>query len=457
MVDQSEIAFELYDAAIAAAAPGPRVAAAVARMPLVHKRGIWLFAFGKAAHGMAAGAVEALQQSMVPLVGGLVVAPEQAPSPHSAIEVLTGEHPVPGRGSFAAAQRLAELARGMRSTDAVIVLVSGGASSLIATPVKGVAETELADLYARLLERGLPIAEMNAIRKRFSRWGGGRLAVAVAPASTFCLAVSDVVGDAFEAIGSGPCAPDAYTATEVKEMLQRVGLHAHLPVSMRTVLEQTPRGLYAETPKPRHPAFAHVRSEVVLSNRDALAGAAARAAGLGYTTVLADDPLAGEAAEQGARIARHLAERRAALMPGDRLCMLWGGETTVTLVPAAASHDRKGRPLRPTPPGPPAPPAGGRSQELALAAARALHEMGDAAQGITIMAAGTDGRDGSTDAAGAIVDRSAWHAIADAGVDPANALAGHDAHRALGAIGTLLRPGPTGTNVMDLVVGLVDV
>lgn len=453
MPHESDIAFDLYDAAIAAAAPAARVAEAVAKLPLADKRNIWLFAIGKAAHGMAAGAVEALHGSLVPIAGGLIVGPELAPSPHAALEVLTGEHPVPGRGSFAAGQRLAQLARGMRSTDAVIVLVSGGATSLIAAPVTGVAEAELSDLFARLLQRGLPIAEMNAIRKRFSRWGGGRLAVAVAPASTWCLAVSDVLGDSIEAIGSGPCSPDAFSATEVQEMLQRAGLYTHLPASMRTVLERTPRGLYAETPKPRHPAFAHVKSQVVLTNRDALEGAAARARALGYAVEVVAEPLAGEAAERGAEVARLLVERRATMAPGERRCVLWGGETTVTLVPAAVPHDRRGRPLQPPPPGP---PAGGRCQELALAAARVLHEAGAAAEGVSVLAAGTDGRDGPTDAAGALVTRDTWLAIAEIGHDPAGALASHDAYRALGAVGALLRPGHTGTNVMDVVIGLVE-
>lgn len=452
MADSAFTAFEIFDAAITGAAPGASVAAAVARLPLAQKNHVWVFSLGKAAHAMAAGAVEGLRHSMVGIAGGLIVAPEQAPSPHPTIEVLTGEHPLPGRGSFAAAQRLAELARGMRSTDAVIVLVSGGATSLVAAPMRGVAEAELADLFALLLARGLPVAEMNAIRKRFSRWGGGRLAVAVAPASTWCFAISDVVGDDIAAIGSGPCSPDASTATEVAGMLERAGLYSHLPKSMRSVLEQTPKGLHAETPKPRHPAFAHVSSRVLLTSADALGAAASHAQVLGYEVEVVPDPLEGEAAEHGERIARMLIERRKTLAPGQRLCVLWGGEPTVTLMPPEIPSDRRGRPL--PPPRPPVPP-GGRCQELALAAARALGRQPTEAAGVTVLAAGTDGRDGNTDAAGAFVDATTWQAILDAGHDPAQRLAAHDAHTALAAIGALLRPGSTGTNVMDVVVGLV--
>lgn len=446
-------AFDIFDAAVSGAAPGPPVAAAVARLPLAQKTRLWLFSIGKAAHPMAAGAVEGLRHAMVGLAGGLIVAPAHAPAPHPTLEVMAGDHPVPGRASFAAAQRLAELARGMRSTDAVIVLVSGGATSLIGAPMKGVVEKDFVDLFTLLLARGLPIAEMNAIRKRFSRWGGGRLAVAVAPASTWCLAISDVVGDDLAAIGSGPCSPDASTATEVRGMLERAGLCSHLPSAMASVLERTPRGLHPETPKPSHPAFAHVSGCVLLTNADALAAAARRARELGYDVEVMPERLEGEAAEHGERIARTLVERKRSMPPGARLCVIWGGEPTVTLMPPAPPTDHRGRAM--SPPRPSVPP-GGRCQELALAAARALGRAGGDAAGISVLAAGTDGRDGNTDAAGALVDASTWEAIVDAGRDPARCLADHDAHAALAAAGALLRPGPTGTNVMDVVIGIVE-
>lgn len=446
-------AIELFDAAVAGADPAARVAAAVAKLPLAQKNRVWLFSIGKAAHSMAAGAVEGLRSSMVGIAGGLIIAPERAASPHAAIEAVTGDHPVPGRASFAAAQRLADLARGMRSTDAVIVLVSGGATSLMAAPMRGIAESDLADLFALLLARGLPIGEMNAIRKRFTRWGGGRLAVAVAPASTWCFAISDVVGDDIAGIGSGPCSPDAATATEVKAILERAGIYGRVPAPMRSVLEQTHKGLHAETPKPRHPAFAHVSCAILLRNADALAAAEARARGMGLDVEVVRQPLEGEAVEQGERIAQALIERRGRMSSGQRLCVLWGGEPTVTLAaPVAATA-----PAPRTTASLPAPvPPGGRCQELALAAARALGHAGAGAAGIGVLAAGTDGRDGNTDAAGAFVDASTWQAIHDAGHDPARRLAAHDSHSALAAAGALFRPGATGTNVMDVVIGLIE-
>ena len=449
----SALATAIFDAAVAGAAPGPAVAAAVAALPLAAKDRVWIFAIGKAAHAMAAGAVDGLRQAKVGLTGGLVIGLDDAAAPDARLEAMRGDHPVPGPASFAAAQRLAERAAGMRGADGVIVLLSGGASSLVAAPVKGVSEADLVQLFTLLHARGLPIAGMNAIRKRFARWGGGRLAVAVAPASTWCLAISDVVSDDLAAIGSGPCVPDPTTAADVRGMLEDAGLLAHLPASMRTVLDQTPRGLYAETAKPGHPAFAHVSSRVLLTNRDAVEAAAAHARQAGAEVVIAAERLEGEAATRGAEMAEHLIRCRRELADGRRACVLWGGEATVTLAIPAIERDRRGRPLAP----PPAElPPGGRCQELALAAARVLAAAGDDAAGITLLAAGTDGRDGTTDAAGALVDGTTWDAIARSGHDPARSLAAHDAHAALSAAGALLRRGATGTNVMDIVVGIVE-
>jgi glycerate 2-kinase len=262
-----------------------------------------------------------------------------------------------------------------------------------------------------------------------------------------------VVGDDIAGIGSGPCSPDASTATQVKAMLEGAGIYDRLSPPMRSVLEQTHKGLHAETPKPRHPAFAHVSCEILLRNADALAAAAARARELGLDVEVVPEPLEGEAAEHGERIARALIERRSHMSAGQRLCVLWGGEPTVTLVPPDAAQPRQGR--APAAQQAAVPP-GGRCQELALAAARALGRAGDGASGIGLLAAGTDGRDGSTDAAGAFVDATTWQAIVDAGHDPARRLAAHDSHAALAAVGALLRPGATGTNVMDVVVGLVE-
>ena len=446
-----DVLTQLYGAAVGGAATGPVTARAVDSLAVSRDRRVWVLAFGKAAHAMTAAAVTSLQRSLHQIVGGLIVAPDEAPSPYGTIAVACGDHPVPGARSFAAAQRLGDLAARMKSGDVALALVSGGASSLIAAPLRGMTESDLTSLYELLLASGLDISAMNTVRKRFSRWGGGRLTLAIAPAGTHCLAVSDVIGDDLSTIGSGPCVPDPTTADDVIDILEDAKLLSRLTKPFRTYLADVSRGAEPETPKRGHPAFAHGSARVIADNRGALEAAADRARALGAAAVyVVDAPLTGEAVRRGEDIARWLLELRAkgsTSETGARRFAIWGGETTVTLHQASDSSNR-----RPTPA---PPPPGGRCQELALAAARVLDEAGERAAGICLLAAGTDGRDGPTDAAGAMVDAGTWGLIHAAGTDPALALARHDSYAALDRAGALFKPGPTGTNVMDIVIGVV--
>ncbi len=387
---------------------------------------------------MAKAGVAALAEWGKAPAGGLVVAPAQADSPHPLLPVLAGDHPEPGAGSRTAAAALELAATRVRPDDEVWLLLSGGTTSLIGAPVDGVSPSELSALYSLLLASGLDITAMNRIRKRFSRWGGGRLAQALAPAQVRVFAVSDVIGDDLASIGSGPCVPDPAAASEVRAFLESARLWDRIPRSARDLIAAVQRGEMPETPKPGDEAFARVTHELIASNRLALEAAARRAAELGLTPVLSEVPLAGEASAVGASVAAILLQHCVSLRSpqpeagAEGLCMIRGGETTVTLGDA--------------PPG-----LGGRSQELALAAAR---ELRGAPSGVALLAAGTDGRDGPTDAAGAIVDGGTWNAVSEAGRDPSRDLAAHDAYRALDAAGVLLRPGLTGTNVMDVVFGI---
>ena len=442
---------QLYDAAVSGAATGPVTTRGVESLGIPRERPVWVFAFGKAAHAMAAAAVASLQRSLNQIVGGLIVAPNEGRSPYGTLGVMLGDHPAPGPRSFAAAQRIGEIASRMKSGDVGLVLVSGGASSLIAGPLRGMTDGEVTELFEILLASGLDIGAVNAVRRRFTRWGGGRLALAIAPAAAHCLAVSDVPGDDLATIGSGPSVPDPSTADDVIEILEDAKLIDRIPKSFRRYVNDVSRGAEPETPKAGHPAFAHGTARVIANNRGALDAAAERARSLGAAAVyVVDAPLVGEAAPAGEAIARWLLELRAKGAPptgahAPRIA-IWGGETTVTL---RGQNQRRGAT-------PSSFPAGGRCQELALAAARALHEAGDRGKGIALLAAGTDGRDGTTDAAGALVDSSTWSAIQSAGLDPATALAQHASNGVLAAINALYSPGPTGTNVMDVVIGIID-
>ncbi|MFI5235477.1 MAG: glycerate kinase, partial [Gemmatimonadales bacterium] len=367
--------------------------------------------------------------------GGIVIAPESKPAPHPSLRVAVGEHPVPGAGSRAAATALGTAVREVQKGDEVWVLLSGGATSLVAAPVEGIPDADLEWLYTRLMRSGLDIRAQNQIRKRFSRWSAGRLAVALDGAAIRLLVISDVVGDDLLTIGSGPCVPDPSSALDVRRALEATPLWSALPTPLREYLDAVAAGRLPETPKPEAPVFDAVTGEIISSNRAAVAGAARKAEALGFATVVNTKPLVGEAADAGRRVAEWiLARPPLAKTPGARSwCMIWGGETTVTL------GDTRG--------------LGGRCQELALAAAERLAGAG-ARPGLRVLALGTDGRDGPTDASGAVADAETWGKIRAAGLDPAAALASHDAYPALDAAGALVRLGLTGTNVMDLVIAL---
>ena len=426
---------DIYCAGVAGANVESLTANAVATVQLERRHRVWVFAFGKAAHGMAAAAVSSLQRSLAEIVGGLIVAPQPSDVPTGAIHCMAGNHPIPGPDSFAAAGKLQQIVSQKRGADFGIVLLSGGASSLIGAPLRGMGQADLRQLYEVLLGSGLDIAQMNAVRKRFSYWAAGRMALGLAPARTFCFALSDVPGDDLATIGSGPCVPDPTRVSQVIALLEQAGLMTRISASFRQYLADAARGLIPETPKPAHPAFAHVTARVIGNNANALEAAAATARRLGLVALIGEEPLAGDAAATGVRLAETLIANRERTMSDATQCYIWGGETTVTLKPGA--------------------PPGGRSQQLALAASKHLAQAGDRGRGITLLVAGTDGRDGTTDCAGAIVNGETWSAIASRGIEPAVALESHDAHRALAAVDATFAPGSTGTNVMDIAIGLV--
>ena len=431
-----DLLIDLYRAATDAAAPGPALALRLQEVELDPARRIWILALGKAAVPMASTAVEALRSRGHRPEGGLIVAPSEAHGPPSDLHLVKGDHPEPGSGSLAAAEAVGALAKRVGPADEVWLLLSGGTTSLVGAPEAEVTPAELTAIYTLLLGSGLDITAMNRIRKRFSRWGGGKLARALAPARVRVYIVSDVIGDDLASIGSGPCVPDPSSAADVRALLESAALWSRIPESARQVLSSTTSGKTPETPKPGDQAFARVTLELVASNRLALEAAAKRAAELNLAPRVVEVPLAGEASTAGASVAASLLNNcvRQPIPQPTRspACLIWGGETTVTL-----GENPTG--------------LGGRSQELALTAAR---ELQGAPNGIALLAAGTDGRDGPTDAAGAIVDGRTWSGIKTQGRDPARDLAAHDAYVALDSVGALLKPGLTGTNVMDIVIGI---
>ena len=378
----------------------------------------WIISAGKASHGMASAIVDWLADHGRVPGGGIVVAAEPATAAHPVLRTLVGDHPVPGAASARAAAAIAEVIAVMPPDAEVHVAISGGTSALVAGPLPPLTGDDMARTFAMLISSGLDIHEMNAVRKRVTRWSAGRLALALAPRRTHVWVISDVPGDDLGSIGSGPCTGDAWTSAAVGAMLADRGLLDPLPDAVRDAIGR-------ETPKPNDPVLRAMAPRIVANNAAALAAAALAARRLGIDATLMANPLRGAAAAMGRAIAANM--RLAATRPTVRI---WGGETTVTIAGDGG--------------------IGGRSQELALAAAGELR----GADGL-LLAAGTDGRDGPTDAAGALVSGATWDWIATAGRDPDADLRRHNSYPALDAVGALLRTGPSGTNVMDLAMAAV--
>jgi hydroxypyruvate reductase len=373
---------------------------------------------GKASGAMARAAEDVLGDR---IADGFVVVKDGYTAPLRRIRLAEAGHPVPDARGLAASAHLLELAARARADDLVLFLVSGGGSALTPAPAPPVTLEEKQQITRLLLAAGATIAELNAVRKHLSRFKGGLLARAAWPATVVTLALSDVIGDPLDVIASGPTAPDPTTFATALDVLERRGAKTRAAASVRERLEAGARGEVEETPKPGDRIFDRVTNLVVGNNALITDAAVATAQRFGYQTRFLSRAIQGETRD----VARELvAQARRLEAPA---CLVAGGETTVTV---------KG------------PGTGGRCQEFALAAALALGPGED----VTVLAAGTDGTDGPTDAAGAIVDSGSVERGRTAGVDAVRALADNDAYRFLRASGDLLVSGPTNTNLLDLYV-----
>jgi glycerate-2-kinase len=377
-------------------------------------------AAGKAAGPMARALEEVAGDR---IAAGLAVGPVGAGAALERIETLEASHPLPDARSEVAGRAALRLVSQARPGDLLLVLLSGGASSLLAVPASGLRTEDLRATTRLLLGSGAPIHEQNAVRKHLSALAGGQLALRATADRIEVLLLSDVPGDRIDVIGSGPCAPDPTTYADAVATLERRGLRDRIPDPVWRHLEAGRRGERTETPDAREPRLRRVRHHVLASNRTARDAAALAAARDGLRPVCLTPPLTGEARIVGRRLAA-LARATAAPQP---LCVVAGGETVVTL-------RGSGR--------------GGRNQELALAAAIEL----EGSRGTALLAAGTDGRDGPTDAAGAFVDGGSTARGGALGLDARAALEDNDSYGFFAAEGGLLRTGPTRTNVMDLVL-----
>ena len=385
------------------------------RYPVAAFDRIQVIGAGKAAASMGR-AVERLLGRRI--AGGFLNVPDGVTARLHRIQLHPCGHPIPDERGAEGARRILEIARSAGPRDLLIALISGGASAMLPAPAPPLTLAGKQALTRQLLASGATIHEMNAVRKHLSLIKGGQLAQAANPATLLTLLLSDVVGDDPGVIGSGPTVPDPSTVADAVRILDKYGV-------------SVPDGCLRETPKPGDPAFARSRHVIVGSNKQAIAAAEACARKLGYRTMVLSTTIEGETREiarMHAAIAREiLSSNRPIRRP---VCLLSGGETTVTV---------RGRGL------------GGRNQEFVLAAILAL----DGAGPVTILSAGTDGIDGPTDAAGAIADSSTLARAAALGLDARRFLDDNDSYRFFDPLGSLLKTGPTGTNVADVRVLLI--
>ena len=431
MLSPRDTLLDVWRAALAAGDPAPLIRRALALTPssltagpfTIDRSGlhrVLVLGCGKAGGAMARATEDILGDL---IADGFVVVKDGYTKPTARIRLTEARHPVPDARGEAAASELVRLAGEAGPDDLVVFLVSGGGSALSPAPAAPVTLEEKQGITRLLLAAGATIGELNAVRKHLSRMKGGQLARAAAPARVLTLALSDVIGDPLDVIASGPTAPDPTTFGEALAVLERRGVMARAPVSVRERLQDGARGMIVETPKPGDSLFDRV-ANVVIGNNSLVADAAVAAARRrGLRVEMLTRSLEGEARD----VARDFVARVRASVPGT--CLIAAGETTVTV--------RGGG-------------QGGRCQEFALAAAIEIAESRD----VVITAAGTDGTDGPTDAAGGIVDGGTIARGARAGIDARRALAENDAGRFLARTGDLIVTGPTNTNLLDLYMGL---
>ncbi len=422
-MDPREVLLGSFAAAVGAADPLQIVPA---HLPAPPRGRTVVVGAGKAAGAMAL-AVERHWPAAAPLEG-IVITRYGHSLPTRRIRVVEAGHPVPDESGEIAAREILDLARGLGPDDLLLVLVSGGGSSLLSLPVEGVGMADLKAVTRDLLACGAPIQDMNTVRKHLSRIQGGRLALATR-APTIALVISDVTGDDPTHIASGPCCADPSTFAEAREILDRFGVRPPAPIAAH--LEAGAVGRIAETPKPGDPALAHARNEVIATAHRSLAAAAAYVQARGVTPMVLGDSVTGESSEVAkvfGAIARQVRAHGHPIKPP--VAIISGGETTVTLRGTGS---------------------GGRCSEFLLSLAVDL----DGLEGTWALACDTDGIDGSQDNAGAVMTQDCLTRARAQGLEPKRLLANNDGYGFFCALGDLVVTGPTRTNVNDYRIILV--
>lgn len=388
-------------------------------------RKVYVFGSGKASAGMAESLLSILQERTA---GGVIVTNQVTENNLSPLTVVQGSHPVPDENSVRAAELLLQGMSELKQDDFFFYLLSGGSSALVEKPIQGISLDEMQETTNLLLTHGVPIQEINAVRKHLSMVKGGRLGQCT-PASGVVLVVSDVIGDDLSVIGSGPLYFDPTTFGECRDILGRAAIWDKLAPAVRLVIEAGEKGDSPETPKIQADSIHHF---LIGTNRIALEGAHRKAEECGLNSHILSSSLAGEAREVAkvlVSMARNVFNTEEPFQ--QPCCLLFGGETTVTIRGSGK---------------------GGRNQEFVLAALAAMNPDDD----ILVLSGGTDGIDGNSTAAGALADLSLLHEAIGMGLSVNDFLADNNSNEFFRQTGGLLETGPTGTNVMDITLLLID-
>lgn len=434
-----DVARRCFEAGVAAVQPdrlirenvvlrGESLAVGGQTFALARCRRIVVVGAGKAS-GLMAQALEEVLGGRI--AAGAVAVKYGHAAPCRRIEIMEAAHPYPDQAGIEATRTIRRLCEEAGEGDLVLCLWSGGGSALLADAPAGATLDEVMRLSKALVTSGAEIGEINAVRKHLSGVKGGQLARLVYPAQVVSLMLSDVVGDPLDVIASGPTVADPTTFADARAVLTKYGLEADVPAALLRVLKDGADGRIPETPKPGDPALARTANCLIGCNRIALEAAAREARALGFEARIVTDRLEGDTAAAAETIVKQARGIQPVCEPGRPVCLLFGGETT----------------LRVTGDG-----LGGRNQHLALASAALLR----GTSGITLLAGGTDGTDGPTDAAGAVADGDTCARAAARGLDAEDHLRRFDAYPFFQAAGGHVKTGPTRTNVMDMVVVLVE-
>ncbi len=440
-----ELLMDIFNAAVAAVDPYHAVTRALrlAEGRLLAAGGAYdLAAFDRVSVVGAGKATARMTEAVEELVGsaitdGIIIVKYGHRGPLKVVEQIEAAHPVPDEAGVRGTERILELVRRADEKTLVLCLLSGGGSALLVSPLPGLTLEDKQLTTDLLLKAGANIYELNALRKHLSAIKGGRLARTAHPATVITFILSDVIGDRLDVIASGPTAPDSTTFADAALVIEKYGLKTSLPPRVSAFLEGGVAGQEPETAKSGEACFLKTRNVIVGGIDQALTAARDKAKSLDWPAEIVSTDIQGEARDAARTLARAAFRAHDGLKSGERRCLLFGGETTVTVRGA-------GR--------------GGRNQELALAFAREIAGV----KGITLLSAGTDGTDGPTDAAGALVDGNTALRAREQGIHPEAYLGNNDSYTffqkvdAAGSRKHHLVTGPTGTNVMDIQIVLIE-